>query len=330
FTFRASDGQLDSNTATVALTITPANDAPVVAVPIADQSATQGGAFAFTLPAGTFADIDSPTLTLSATGLPGWLTFNPATGVFSGTPSAADVGTFNVTVTAADSGGLRVSDAFAISVGSGSGNVINGTNRSNSINGTGGVDTINALGGNDTVRAGGGDDAVFGGTGNDVLYGGRGNDALDGELGNDELFGNSGNDRLSGGAGNDRLDGGSGNDVLIGGAGFDILFGGSAADRFVFADVADSVTGANRDRISDFARGTDLIDLSGIDANAGLAGDQGFAWIGAAGFTGVAGQLHFTGGILAGDLNGDGLADFEIRVQFSGGFPGLTAGDLLL
>ena len=329
FTFMANDGLADSNVAAVALTVIPVNDAPVVAVPIADQSATQGAAFVFALPAGTFMDADNPTLALSTSALPSWLSFDAASGAFVGTPGAGDLGTVNVTVTASDSGGLQASDIFAITVGSSGGNVINGTDRANTIFGTGSADTINALRGNDTVRAGAGDDTVFGGFGNDVLYGDRGNDTLYGEQGNDELFGGAGNDFLLGGAGNDLLEGGAGDDLLNGGTGFDLLTGGSGADRFVFTDVLDSLVGSSRDRITDFDRNADHIDLSGIDANSTLTGDQAFAWIGASAFSGAAGQLHYTRGVLSGDINGDGIPDFEIRVQFSGGGT-FDAGDLFL
>jgi Putative Ig domain. len=74
------------------------NDSPTVATPIPDQNATEDAAFAFSIPANTFADVDAgDSLTLSATladdsALPAWLTFSPNTGVFSGTPANADVG----------------------------------------------------------------------------------------------------------------------------------------------------------------------------------------------------------------------------------------------
>ncbi|MBA0215755.1 putative Ig domain-containing protein, partial [Pectobacterium brasiliense] len=65
------------------------------------------GGFNFTVPAGTFSDPDGDTLTLSATladgsPLPSWITFNPATGTFSGTPGNGDVGTVVIRVTATD------------------------------------------------------------------------------------------------------------------------------------------------------------------------------------------------------------------------------------
>jgi len=73
---------------------------------------------------GTFADVDfihGDTLTYSATladgsALPSWLSFDAATGIFSGTPLNADVGSLNLAVTATDTGGLTASSLFSLSV----------------------------------------------------------------------------------------------------------------------------------------------------------------------------------------------------------------------
>ena len=116
FTYVLSDGSLTSNTATVSITITAVNDAPTVANAIVDQTATEDQAFGFTLPANTFNDVDGDALTLTATGLPTWLSFTPGTGAFSGTPANADVGVVNITVTATDPSNEAVSDVFSITV----------------------------------------------------------------------------------------------------------------------------------------------------------------------------------------------------------------------
>ncbi|MBI0432194.1 putative Ig domain-containing protein, partial [Pectobacterium parmentieri] len=69
---------------------------------------------------GTFIDPDGDTLTLSATladgsPLPSWITFNPATGTFSGTPGNGDVGNLTIKVTAND-GDASVSTTFSLTV----------------------------------------------------------------------------------------------------------------------------------------------------------------------------------------------------------------------
>ena len=148
-------------------------------------------------------------------------------------------------------------------------------------------------------------------------YGGDDNDALYGMDGNDILHGDNGNDYLDGGNHNDNLDGGANNDTLVGGLGEDTLTGGAGADTFVFKSLADS-TVAVPDDVMDFsAVAGDKIDLSEIDANTLVAGNQAFTWIGNDNaFVGAwgAGQLRFNGGFVEGDVNGDFVVDFRIQV----------------
>jgi len=115
----ASDG-----TATVSdnfnLAVTPANDAPVVANPLADQSFAEDSSIAFTLPADAFSDVDGDALTYTATradgsALPSWLSFNAASRSFSGTPPLNFNGTLSVKVTASD-GILSTSDTFDLAI----------------------------------------------------------------------------------------------------------------------------------------------------------------------------------------------------------------------
>ena len=118
--------------------------------------------------------------------------------------------------------------------------------------------------------------------------------------------------------------GGAGGDYLDGGTGSDQLEGGAGADRFYFRTAAE----AAGDTITDFsvAQG-DRIDLRAIDANASLLGDQGFGWIGGASFGNVAGQLRFAGGMLEGDVDGNGVADLQITLS---GVASLSAANIWL
>jgi Ca2+-binding RTX toxin-like protein len=131
----------------------------------------------------------------------------------------------------------------------------------------------------------------------------------------------SGNDVLIGGQYKDRLEGLGGQDKLVGGRGADKLFGGTGADAFIFKSVKDStVSGSGRDSIQDFsARQKDKIDLSAIDAKAGVSGNQSFTFIGKEKFHGEAGELRYkavsSGALVLGDVNGDGNADFSIFVK---------------
>ena len=145
-----------------------------------------------------------------------------------------------------------------------------------------------------------------------------------------------GNLILFGGAGNDILTGGDGHDVLFGGGYADTLFGGAGADIYRYDRTSDS-NASRPDLIAGFQTGLDKIDLSRIDANPGVAGDQAFTWIGSnpfsAGGAVTAGELrtYEDGGYrwIAGDTNGDGVADLLIALTPPGGAP-LGIGDFLL
>jgi Ca2+-binding RTX toxin-like protein len=154
-----------------------------------------------------------------------------------------------------------------------------------------------------------------------VLYGGSGTDSLSGVDGNDELRGKSGNDAL---------DGGNGNDLLVGGAGTDVMTGGAGNDTFQISTF-ESGTGSAADRITDFTAGSDIIDLSGVDADLLTAGNQAFTWLGSGAFSGTSGELrtYFDGTDtwVQGDINGDAVADFEIKLD---GSVTLAASDFVL
>ncbi|HTU11685.1 MAG TPA: M10 family metallopeptidase C-terminal domain-containing protein [Allosphingosinicella sp.] len=150
-----------------------------------------------------------------------------------------------------------------------------------------------------------------------------GNDFVDGAGGGDQLRGGGGDDRLQGGAGDDELRGGLGNDILVGGTGADRLFGDEGVDIFTFGGgdsrpLTPRSDGAKLrpDMIGDFTSGQDKIDLTAIDAKQATAANDAFTFIGAAAFTGQAGQLRYTlgGGVMRieGDMDGDALADFAI------------------
>jgi Ca2+-binding RTX toxin-like protein len=151
---------------------------------------------------------------------------------------------------------------------------------------------------------------------------GAGADSIVGSGFSDIINGGLNADTLLGGAGKDSMDGGQGGDVLTGGAGGDLLFGGVGADRFVYLSLSDStVSSGGRDSIMDFNHPDgDKIDLSAIDANTTVAGNQAFT-LGGDSFTHVAGQLivvapeGMVGFIVEGDVDGDAAADFAIYVR---------------
>ncbi len=190
---------------------------------------------------------------------------------------------------------------------------------------------IHGSAGNDKIYGLGGADKLSGGAGADLIYGGDGNDEISGDSEADRLDGGEGNDRLVGGSGNDYLIGGGGADSLDGGLGADTLVGGLGADQFLFRP--EDVTAGAVDRIEDFSRAQgDRILLSLLDANSNTAAvNDKFAFIGTQAFSKVAGQLRYevkgSDAYVSGDVNGDGIADFTIRVI---GVTNLAAGDFML
>ncbi len=235
-------------------------------------------------------------------------------------------------------------------------------------------DTIRGGGGNDILFGDTGNDTVYGNAGDDTFVatpddgddsyiGGAGSDTMDfspisadltvsatsaasAQTGVDSLrsiekiIGGSGNDTIIGSGAANELSGGRGSDVLDGRGGKDILTGGEGDDVFVFRNIAHSSSGAaNRDVITDFTQGEDRIDLSIIDANTTISGNQAFTFLASVGaaFTGLAGELNFSfedldgdetdRTIITADVNGDQVADFSIELT---GLIDLTAVDFIL
>jgi serralysin len=128
--------------------------------------------------------------------------------------------------------------------------------------------------------------------------------------GNDTLTGNDAHNVLNANGGDDTLRGGGGDDTLIGGLGHDVMEGGLGADLFLYVSPTDSVVGGGRDMILDFEQGEDRIDLTGIGAHS---------FIGAAAFSGSAGQVRYAAfdgtTIVELDRNGDRRADLQIELD---------------
>ncbi len=218
--------------------------------------------------------------------------------------------------------------------------------------------------GNDFIKSirnasgGTGDDTFYGTSHDNTLRGNEGNDSLHGRDGDDKLQGRSGEDTLDGGAGRDRMYAGDGADTLDGGAGADRMYAGNDTDRdvFIFKDIDEteewySTTWKESfrgDRIYEFDSDEDVFDLSNIDANETLSGDQDFnfsssgvapnsVWVADqalllaealdwyrtsidwgefGGYDGEIPQLEdFDFVVVRGDVNGDAISDFAIYVD---------------
>ncbi|RMF33956.1 MAG: hypothetical protein D6754_15890, partial [Alphaproteobacteria bacterium] len=156
--------------------------------------------------------------------------------------------------------------------------------------------------------------------GNDTGSGGGGNDTVQGGSGNDVLFGNGGDDHLRGGKGHDILTGGPGKDNMAGDAGI---------DDFVFKAIGDSgITASTRDVIRDLAAG-EHIDVSAIDANTTVGGNQAFTLD--MGGTFAAGEIRqvISGSNLILRFNTDADAAPEMAIMVLNHGP-LGAGDFVL
>lgn len=208
--------------------------------------------------------------------------------------------------------------------------------------------------GDDRIFADAGDDLVNGGKGNDTVVAGAGNDRIvaSADDGDDAYFG----DEINGGSGIDTLDmssvsadvtvdlgtglggygsaasaqtgsdtlwgienvvTGSGNDTITASASVNVIDGGTGQDVFVF----ESAAAANGDTIVGFEAG-DKLDLSAIDADSGMAGNQSFTLVNGGQITGV-GQLlvsHETRDdgdytVVEGNVGNGNEADFKISLK---------------
>jgi Ca2+-binding RTX toxin-like protein len=234
-------------------------------------------------------------------------------------------------------------------------NVIIGNGAYNPLHGYAGNDRLVGGGGNDSLYGGEGNDILDGGTGFDYMVGGVGDDTyhVDGysdqivedlnggfdtvkvakisasseatyvlpeNVENGELIGFTSN--LTGNSLDNVLRGNAANNVITGGGGFDTMYGAEGADTFKYLSLSDAVAVGNglfSDYIADFSTvEADKIDLSLIDADLLAAGDQAFRFIGnnnnyVAAFG--PGQLRFNNGFVEGDVNGDLVSDFYIKVN---------------
>ena len=102
-----------SDNASFSVTVSGVNDSPVLTSAIPDRTINEDNLLTIGL-ANFFSDPENDTLTFSVTGLPSWLTLNSATGVISGTPGDADIGTFTLTATASDPFNASASDVFDV------------------------------------------------------------------------------------------------------------------------------------------------------------------------------------------------------------------------
>jgi Ca2+-binding RTX toxin-like protein len=200
FTYRASDGSLAPDSATVNLTVTARHHPPTVTVAVGGRCGRDHNSGRVNL---TVPDVESPAadLTLSAASS------NPALASTSNVNFAGSGAAQTMTVSALP--GRSGTAILTVTVTDGLA-----------------CDSVQV-----TVKVGGsGKDTLTGGSCADQFLAQSNNDAQSGADGKDLLRGNSGSDTLSGGTADDSLGDGSGNDQLTGGSGADRFSGGSVTE----------------------------------------------------------------------------------------------------
>ncbi|CAG1016854.1 partial Leukotoxin, partial [Anaerolineales bacterium] len=263
--------------------------APIVTNPPTQPLAAQfGQPFQFNIPADIFSDPDADPLSYSATLDGVTLTYDSATGQFSGAAPSL-VGKYLIKITATDPSGNSATTPLTFlvpdpaNVGTSSSDVKYGTPANDILVGLDGYDELYGYGGDDILVGDGTDSSLYydnlvGGTGNDILYAGNAGAAL---------YGNEDVDFLVGGSGNDWLDGGPGSDHTLGGAGDDYIYeadnsagdvdtidGGTGNDTIQYASyggLAKVTGGAGADTfiLNPYATG----DLKITDFTVGTGGD---------------------------------------------------------
>lgn len=159
---------------------------------------------------------------------------------------------------------------------------------------------------------------VTGGAGSDRIPDGSVENLIGGSA-SDRLTGSAGGNRIEGGKGNDIINGLSGPDTLVGGPGKDIIDCGAEPsnniDTVVYSLASDSPVGTGRDEILNLKAG-DKINLSAIDANTAVSGDQAFLFnsktprANSIWYTNIGADI-----IVKGSVNGKTAANFEILVK---------------
>lgn len=221
--------------------------------------------------------------------------------------------------------------------------VLNGGDGSDQIFGGGGLDVINGDDGNDYIVGGAGADTLSGGA-HDFL----GGDTLSYEFSNsgvnvnmaqvtlgliavsgghatgdlvsndfENVVGSGNEDTITGNGSKNILIGLGGNDTFKGGGGDDTIIGGPGADTFLYQAASDS-TSNSTDAL--YLDGSDIIDLSQIDANSNTPANEAFQLNGSgAGSLRTVSRGGHGGGVsvhfIEAEINGRPGVDMVIRFE---------------
>jgi serralysin len=317
-----------------------------------DRIVIDGDAHAATGPSGAFAAGDGrfvANTTGMATDTSDRVIYNTASGELWYDADGNGAGARQLIATLQGAPALAATDIEVVNGSNPPGSTINGTAGNDVLAGGDGNDTINGFGGNDTILAGGsgGEDLVDGGSGRDSIdfrNGAQSGVVVDFGAGTvtgggpgtisftsiERVVGSVFNDSMSGNSAAQNLTGQSGADMLWGAGGVDTLWGGNGGDFFVFREMGS----ANADRVSDFASGTDTVQLDNAAFTAiGATGDFAAAdarfWASSSGVAHDANDrvIYNTGnGNLFYDADGSGGAAAQL-VAVVVGAPAVAATD---
>jgi uncharacterized delta-60 repeat protein len=327
FTYRVEDGRGGVDTATVSLTVTAVNDAPVTAG--GSLRVVPGETYSGTL---TASDVEGDTVSFSTQTGPtqGILSLN-ADGSYTYTANS-DAGSDSFTYQVSDGHGGLATGSIVIEagtpvdtalVGTAGADILNGRIRNDNLSGLGGNDLLNGFAGNDLLDGGAGNDTLIGGVGDDtyvvdsaldqvIEQSGGGNDTvlaygntvladnvetlilLGGDL---DGRGNTQANLIIGSAGANRLDGSAGADTLIGGAGNDTYVIDQVGDLIIEApgQGSDSVEASFSFSLGSGLENLTLTGGSALDGTGNEADNQ---------ITGNSGANHLDGGLGKDSLAG--------------------------
>ncbi|NJO55091.1 MAG: cadherin-like domain-containing protein, partial [Rhodospirillales bacterium] len=313
FTYAMRDAAGAPSTATVSMTITGANDAPIAHDDAAaiDQETPLVLSAAALLANDTDADEGDIKALVSVSAISacgaavrienGSVVYDPRAAAALQALDVGETATDSFTYTMRDAAGVTSIATVSVTVrgvliGDDGDNVLTGSARDDIVNGGGGNDSLIGGAGADTLIGGAGiDTAIYSTSGAGVTVNlatghGSGGDAEGDTLSgieqvigsgyDDTLTGDDGNNAFLGGAGNDTVAGGGGNDMIYADAGADTLVGGTGIDQVTYASSASAVivnlatgTGSGGDAEGDTLSGIEQVIGSAYDDT--LIGDDG-------------------------------------------------------
>jgi Ca2+-binding RTX toxin-like protein len=280
-TYVVTDPDGNTATSTVAVNVTPVNDAPV-AVDDAISTAFNTAVIIPVLVNDTDVDGDILEIVGTPVSADGTVVVNPD-GTISFTPDSGFVGETTIEYQITDNnGGTDVGLVTITVAGPGPDGIVRGTDDGELIDtdyidpfDTDRIDANDAIIGgdgpnDDRVEAGGGNDTILSGQGNDTVFAGDGDDVIDTSGGGtaplpdidypgvypadadplndlDLVFGGAGNDTIRTGDDSDTIHGGDGADVVDAGIDADLVFGGDGDDTLVGSEGADTIHGGAGD-----------------------------------------------------------------------------------